>query len=466
MNKIKLVSSVDSRAVDETVVQKLILNGVDAIKINMNEVSKEDARNIIGITRILNRKLDTGVGIVLEIGSPLIHIGRIQDGETVFKTDDKIRLYVTDVLGDETKVSVNYPEIIEEVSKNNIITIGNVKLKVTDKGYDYIICEVIDGGIVKEYEKLQIDSGTHTAFLRVKDVKDIEFASEMKVDYLILPRVSNNEDVMQVTDMLIGLRNDHTNVITRVDSKDVIDDIDDIIKTSDGILIDRNNLSMEIPLERIPGLQKNIVNKCLTNGKISLASIDIPLNSKKDPNRVEVQDIANASLDGVDALLINEVVEPDGDYVSSIKKLESILGEIETSIDYDAMYENASREENTDVTGTIATNVASTANRLKCKAIITPTITGYTARKISRFRPVCPIIAVSPNSDTVTSLSLYFGVNPVLIDDLDSLDRIIKISESITKGLISVKKGDKIIITGGYPFKESKSTNFMKIEEM
>ena len=463
MNKIKVVATIGSDA-DEKVIQDLIYNGVDAIKMNMSELSREYVRSVVEIIRGLNKKLDTGIGVMVEIGGPTIRVGKMLNGSANFNTGDKIRLYKDEVLGDETKASINYEDFIKEVKKDDDINInnGNVKLKVFDKGNDYIICEVVKGGDVVDYANVNIKSDSNAPFLRVKDVKDIEFASSIKADFIELPRIKSSDDVMQVTDMLISLRNDHTNVISRIDSLRAYEDIDDIVKISDGVLIDRNSLSMDVPMERIPGMQKIIINKCLRAGKISIASIDMPVNTNSVPNRIEVQDIANAALDGV----MSDVIDDSDSYVRSIKNMESILKEVEESIDYEMMYENASREETMDVTGMIATNVAGTAAKLKCKAIITPTITGYTARKISRFRPSCPVIAASPNMETVTSLSLHFGVNPVLIDDLNSLDKIIKVSENITKGLIPLTKGDKIIITGGYPFKESKSTNFMKIEEL
>lgn len=468
MNKIKVVGTVGVNSSDEKTIESLVEIGVDAIKLNMNDIKRETARKIIETVRTLNHKLDTGIGIMLEIGSPLIRIGKLSGGKAYYKTGDKIRLYTTNIVGDETKAYVNYEDLINETEREDVIMLdnGKVKLQVYDKGSDYLICEVLKGGEVAEYSTIFIKNDLKAPFLKVKDIKDIEFASEMHADFLCLPHVKNSEDVMQVTDMLIGLQNDHTNVIARIDNAHAYEEIDDIIKVSDGILIDRNSLSMEIAMERIPGMQKIMINKCLRMGKLSIASVDIPLNSTDNPNRIEVQDIANAVLDGVDALVINDIVDVTSPYISSIKNLETILKEVENSIDYVTMFENATREENTDVTGMIATNVASSANKLKCKAIIAPTITGYTARKISRFRPMCPIIAASPSLETVTSLSLNFGVTPILIDDLNSLDKIIKVSENILKGLIDLEQGDRIIITGGYPFKESKNTNFMKIEEI
>jgi len=465
MNKIKVVGTIGSITDALEVIKNLILNGVDAIRIDMNMFTRKDAEELINDVKTLNKKLDTNVGIILTIGTPTIRLGRIQGGEAYFKAGDKIRLYVTDELGDDTKASIDYKGLINDVNKKDAIVIDkNVRMTVFDIGSDCIICEVSKGGNIHDYDIVNLD--TRSNFLRFKDVKDIEFASTVGVDYIELSNVNTSDDVLLVTDMLISYKNDHTSVISRIETENAIEDIDDIVKTSDGILIDRNKLSRVIPMERIPGLQRTIIGKCRRIGKISTVSVDIPINTNDIPSRVEVQDIANASMDGVDAIILNDKIKINSPYVNSIKKIESILQEIELSIDYTGMFEEALRDENIDVTGMIASNVASTANKLKCKAIIAPTITGYTARKISRFRPCCPIIAVSPNYETVTALSLQFGVNAVLIDDLNSLDKIIKISEGITKGLIPTQKGDKIIITGGYPFKESKSTNFMKIEEL
>lgn len=462
MNKIKIIATINNSSNSLEVIEKLILNGVDAIKINMNDVNFDDARKIIDSIKTLNKKLDTGIGIIVEIGEPKLHLGKMNTS-SYFKTGDKIRIYTIDTIGDSTKASINNKEAFNDVFRDNYIYTPHTKLKVYDKGDDYIICEVLSGGDVFSYDEVYINKEINAPYLRIKDIKDIEFASTMKVDYIMLPHVKSIDDVMQVTDLLIGLKNDHTSIISKIDSKEATNNIDEIIKISEGILIDRNSLSMEIPMERIPGIQKTIINKSLRSGKVSLVSIDLPDNT---PSRIEVQDIANACLDGVDAILINDNINHENLPIKQMKSLESILKEVEDSIDYEAMLYNANKDEGSDITGMIASNVAMTSFKLKCKAIIAPTITGYTARKISRFRPQAPIIAVSPNMETVTSLSIHFGIAPVLIDDLASLDKIIKTSESIAACLIELKHGDKIIITGGYPFKETKNTNFMKIEEI
>ena len=184
------------------------------------------------------------------------------------------------------------------------------------------------------------------------------------------------------------------------------------------------------------------------------------------PTRAEVSDIANAVLDGTDAVMLCGETTVGKYPIETIKMMEKVINSAEKDINYTYLMENAAKTESKDTTGTLAYSVAGCASRLNCKAIFAPTMTGHTARKISRFRPFCPIVAISPNIDTVKSLALHFGVYPVLIDDLKTLDSIIDKSKLIAKEGLNLNDGDTIIITGGYPFKKVKHTNFIKIEEI
>ena len=184
------------------------------------------------------------------------------------------------------------------------------------------------------------------------------------------------------------------------------------------------------------------------------------------PTRAEVSDVANAVLDGADAVMLSGETTTGKYPIETLQTMEKIIKAAEVDIDYLGLLEKAIKTEDGDVTGILSYNVAETATRLNCKAIIAPTVSGYTARKISRFKPKCPIIASTPNMDTAKSLMLHFGVCPVIIEELKTFDRIINHARKITTDLIEINSGDKIIITGGYPFKEVKHTNFMKIEEL
>lgn len=471
MNKVKAVVTIGPMSEEKETIKKLIKSGADVVRVNLSHASRTFCRDIVKKVRELNYELGTNVGIMFDLNGPVIRCGRFVGGVATYKKDDKIRIYMTDIIGDDTKLSVDYPELIDDVKEDDIIKLedGKVELQVLSKGSDCLICKVLVGGSVTSNKNINIPGvRLKIPFLRVEDLKNIEFANDLNIDYLSLSYVKSSEDVLNVTDMLIEFGNDHMEVVSKIECQDAIDNLDDIIKMSNGVMVDRGDLSVEIPMERVPAIQKIVINKCHRMGKVSIIATDM-LSSMEvldKPTRAEVSDIANAVIDGTDAILLSGETTIGKHPIETLCTMEQIIKEAELGMDYDTLCDNAMRTEDEDITGMIATDVALTANKLGCKAIIIPTMSGYTARKISRFRPSCPIIAVSPSEETVKSLSLYFGVNAVVIDELNSLDKIINVAVKMTKQLLSVDEKDKIIITGGYPFKDTKTTNFMKIEEL
>lgn len=467
MNKTKVVVTIGPITVDKNRIKELIKNGADVIRLNMSYATRDFCTDVITKVRELNEELDSNVGIMLDLNGPVIRCGKLMGGMATYKTGDKIRIYMDNIIGDNTKFSVDYDRLVNVVRVDDIIKLqdGLVELSVYDKGEDYLVCEVLKGGNVYEYKNIIIPNiKTNIPFLRVDDIKNIEYANYMNVDYLALSHVRDSDDVLEVTDMLIEAGNDHIEVISKIECEEAVDNIDSIIKMSNGIMLDRTNLSFDLPMERIPAIQKILISKCQRTGKVSIITTDFE-STDDVPSRAEVSDIVNAVLDGVDAISLADEIAIGKNPIKTLKVVQSVISEAELDIDYERLNDEAFRTEDEDITGMIACNVATTAHKLHCKAIIIPTISGYTARKISRFRPSCPIIAVSPNSNVVTSLSLHFGISAYLIDELKSLDSIIKVSSKIARRVMDINSGDKVIITGGYPFKETKNTNFMQIEE-
>ena len=408
---------------------------------------------------------------MIDIKGPIVRIGKIQNNNAFLKKGDKIRVFMDDVLGDCTKFSVDYPNLIKDVPINATLKLddGLVELTVLDKGSNYLLCEVLKEGNIASHKTMNVlNIKLNRPFLDEKDKKAIMLAHELNADFLALSFVSSSEDVLEVNDLLINMGNDHLQIISKIENNYAVADIDNIIKVSDGIMIARGDLGAEIPLERIPGIQKKIISKCHSRGIISIVATELLSNMTNldRPTRAEVSDIANAVLDGTDAVMLSGETTVGKYPVEALNMMEKIIKAAERDIDYNSVLQKSIQTEKRDVTGTLAYSVAGCALNLQCKAIFTPTMSGYTAKKISRFRPVCPIIAPSPNVGTVKSLALNFGVYPVLIDDLKSLDAIIEKSKKLAQEMLALTTKDNIIITGGYPFKKVKTTNFMKIEEI
>lgn len=471
MNKTKVIVTIGPVTSSLEMIRSLILNGTDVIRLNMGHCSFDFCREIIQKVNQLNQELNTHTAIMLDIKGPLIRVGKFLEGQAFFKQNDKIRIFMDPVLGDCTKFSIDYPHLIEEVEKGMIIKIddGMVELEILEIGNGYLLCRVQKEGIISDNKNVNVlGIKMNRSYLSKEDKQIIEFAHQMNIDFLALSFIRDSEDVLDVNDLLINMGDDHIQLIAKMENQLAIDDMDNIIKVSDGIMITRTNLGVEIPLERIPGIQKKIISKCHSAGIISIVATELlaTMTSIDHPTKAEVSDIANAVLDGTDAVMLCGETTIGKYPLETLRMMEKIIRSAETDINYGYLMEMAAKTEKKDTTGTLAYSVAGCAARLQCKAIFAPTISGYTAKRMSRFRPTCPIIAISPNEETVKSLALHFGIYPVVIDDLKDIDDIIERSKKIANQILNLEKGDTVIITGGYPFKKVKHTNFMKIEEI
>lgn len=470
MNKTKIIATVGPASQDKDTLRQFFINGVDIIRLNMAFCSYDFCKKIISIIDELNYEMKKNISIMLDIEGPHVRTFNFQGGSAYFKLGETVRVSKTPVIGDCTTFSVNYFGFIDDVKCHDVIKLNNgaVQLEITDKDSNYLTCTVVKEGIVYDKSIVNVpDSKLNIPFLNENDKKNIVFAHEMNVDFLALSGVTSSEDVLLVNDMLIELGNDHLGIIAKIENEKGVEFIDEIIKVSDGIIVSRGDLGAEVPLERVPGIQKSIVSKCHNVGKVSIVAAQIlsSMENSSSPTRAEVSDVANAVIDGVDAIILSGETTIGKFPVDTLKTIERIIHASEHDINYIDLLDKAIRSESIDTTGCIAISVVETANRLKCKTIVTPTISGQTAKKISRFRPSCPILALSPDINTIKNLNIYFGIYPVFIQELKTFDKMMNESKGVALSLFDIDIDDRIIITGGYPFKTTKYTNFMKIED-
>ncbi len=471
LNKTKVIATVGPATMEKEQIKKLMENGTDVIRINMSHANYNFCENIVKIVNELNKELKLSVALLMDLMGPEVRTGRFINGQAYFRKGDKVKVCMDEVLGDSTKFSVNYPNLIKEIGYNNIISVkdGDMLMEVIDISQDFFVCEVLNDAIISDQQTVTVkDVKLHLPSITPKDETDIVMAHKLGFDFISLSYVSSADSVLAVNDALINLKNNHISLISKIETEDGVNNIDDIIRVSDGIMIARGDLGVAVSLERVPGIQKKIINKCHEAGIVSIVATELlsSMETTSRPTRAEVSDVANAVLDGADAVMLSGETTIGKYPIETLKMMEKIIKSAELDVDYADFISRSSQFVQQDITGTISLSVASSAMRLKCCAIIAPTNSGYTARMMSRFRPSCPVIAVSPNEDTVKSLQLNFAVTPVLIDELNSFEKITELSKKITFKLVSTKPGDKIIITGGYPFKDIKYTNFMQIEEL
>lgn len=471
MKKTKIIATVGPASESKETLKEMFLSGMDIIRVNMTHASHEFLKKIVDTVNELNKELNKNVSVMVDLNGPSLKIGHLDGGHAYLNKGDKIRIYEEEVIGNSTRFQIDYKYLLEDVKVNTTLKTndGLVELLVIEKGNDYLLCEVIEGGLIEENRKITIiGARLNLPFISKEDKEDILYASKLHVDYLALSFVSTHEDVLEINDLLINSNDSHMTIISKIENAHALDDLDEIINVSDGIMVARGDLGIELPIERIPGIQKIIINKCNHLGKVSIVATEMLSSMEENirPTRAEVSDVANAVLDGVDAVMVAGETTIGRFPKQVIETLSKILEAEEEEMNYLLLQNNASRTEKQDTTGAIAYSVIECAKKLKSKIIVAPTMSGYTARKLSRFKPNAIILAMSPDIDTVKSLNIYYGIYPVLIDNIKTFDGILSLARKKASELIEDKEGEKIIITGGYPFKEVKHTNFMKIEEL
>ena len=468
INKTKVISTIGPATMEKEQIKKLMINGTDVIRVNMSHADYNFCRNVVEYVNELNKELNLSIALLMDLCGPEVRIGEFVNGQAFFRKGDRVRIYMDEVMGDNTKFSVSYPNLLQEVTYNDIVSIknGTMLMEVIEILQDFFVCEVLNDANIESNQNLMVQGKKlKLPYLTNKDETNIAIANKLGFDFISVPFVECSEHVLAVNDILINLHNEHIGIISKIESEDGVNNIDEILRVSDGIMVARGDLGVSVSIERVPGIQKKIIKKCHIAGKVSIVCTELmsSMEHMARPTRAEVSDVANAVLDGTDAIMLSGETTIGKYPIETLKIVEKIINSAEQDIEYiDYLNDTISN----DITNIIAQNVINAALKLKCCAIIAPTNSGYTARMMSRYRPVCPVIAVSPNEKAVKSLQLHFAVTPVLIEDLKSFDKIMDLSKKITFKLISTKPGDKIIITGGYPFNEVKYTNFMKIEEL
>jgi pyruvate kinase len=471
MKKTKVICTVGPSSNNKEILRDMIKEGMNVARINLSHSSQKEVEDIVIKIRELNEELNTNVGILLDTKGPEIRIGTIKGGQVKLEAGSEIKINMKPVEGTNEEISVNYSGLVDDVEIKDRILLddGLIELTVIRKNKESFICRVENDGVLASNKGVNIPGKKlRTCFLSEKDIEDIEFACKMDVDFLALSYTSCAEDILEVNDLLIAKNNNHIQIIAKIENVNGVEELDNIIKVSDGVMVARGDLGVELPLEKLPTIQKEIIEKCHKLNKISIVATQMLLTMQDNPrpSRAEVSDVYNAVLDGADAVMLSGETTI-GEYpVEAVSVMSKIAESAEEEIDYLEFYDRALKGEKQDITCAVASGVVDSAYHLKAKAIVAATFSGYTARKLSHMRPVCPVIATSPNEDTARSLSLNWGIYPVVVDIFYNTDDIILNAEQVAQKMLDLEVGDKMIITGGLPLGEVKHTNFMKVVEI
>ncbi|MCC6370040.1 MAG: pyruvate kinase [Bacteroidia bacterium] len=467
-NRTKIVATMGPATADIAVLESLFNEGLDICRINFSHGDYEAVKSTINNIRQLNKKLNRHVGILADLQGPKLRIGTVKNNSVNLINGNEINITTKECEGDEERVYITYPQFPQDVTIGETVLIddGKLQLKVLEtNNKDNVRCLIMVGGILSSKKGVNLpNTKISLPCLTVKDIRDLEFALEYDVDWVGLSFVRSVTDIVELKD-IIKNKGKRTRVIAKIEKPEAIKEIDNIIDVTDGIMVARGDLGVELPMERVPLLQKMIVNKCIQIGKPVIIATQMmeSMITSYTPTRAEVNDVANAVMDGADAVMLSAETSVGKYPAKVIEMMRRIITEVE---ELDTIYykEHTPQIKTiTYITDSICYNACSLAHHSGVQAIISMTNSGYTAFKLSSHRPKAPIFIFTDNLSLLTTLSLVWGVRGYYYDKYESTDQTIEDLKAIIKERGQVKSDDLVINIASMPMKEKGRTNMMKL---
>lgn len=470
MKKTKIVCTIGPASESVETLVKLIEAGMNVCRLNFSHGDFEEHGARIKNIREASKITGKMVAILLDTKGPEIRTHNMKDGKVEFTTGDVERISMTEVEGDNTRFSVSYPELINDVNPGSHILLddGLIDLEVTDidRAANEIVTVVKNSGTLKNKKGVNVPNvSINLPGITEKDAADIIFGIENDVDYIAASFVRRPSDVLEITEILEKHNATHIQIIPKIENQEGVDNIDEILKISDGLMVARGDLGVEIPTEDVPIVQKSLIRKCNELGKPVITATQMLDSMQKNPRptRAEASDVANAIFDGTDAIMLSGETAA-GDYpVEAVQTMNSIAIRTEEAlINQDAFALKAYSK--TDMTEAIGQSVGHTARNLGIQTIVAATESGHTARMISKYRPKSHILAITFSERQMRGLALSWGVYPQVAEKPVSTDDMFNLATRVSQETGFAKEGDLIIITAGVPVGERGTTNLMKIQ--
>ena len=468
MRKTKIICTLGPATDDENVLRKLILSGMDVARINMSHGTHEDQKVRIDAVKKIREELDLPIAILLDTKGPEIRTGNFSCGTVTLESGQEFVLTVNDVDGNSSRCSVTFKSLPQELEVGSKILIddGLIELRVKECTETDVVCKVINGGTVSSHKGINIpDVKLSLPFISEQDKKDIAFGVEQDIDFIAASFTRSANYIMLLRKELKKLGCDNVRICAKIENHEGIDNIDDIIRVSDSIMVARGDLGVEIPLEEIPILQKKIIQKVYEAGKQAITATQMLDSMIKNPRptRAESTDVANAIYDGTSAIMLSGETAAGKYPVEAVKTMAKIAIATEHDINYIEKFRKRDIPERPDVTSAISHATCTTAHDLGAAAILTVSKTGQTARMISKYRPECPIICGTTNPKVRRQMNLSWAVTPIIVDEKNNTDELFEHVVQVAESRGLVKSGDLTVITAGVPLGVSGTTNLLKV---
>ncbi len=469
MKKTKIVCSIGPNSNDADVMEQMVLNGMNVARINFSHATLEERQKAQDSVREVRKRTGLSVAILWDTKGPEFRSGVMEGDGILLENGKTIRIVKESVLGTSERFSVNHPSALSSVKIGDTVLLENAKMKleVLSVEEDGITCKIISGGTLGNRKSMSVPGvNLDIPYVSDADLEDIKYACEHGGEFLAISFVSTPENVLEVKEILKEYGREDLQIICKIESALGVKNLEAILDVSDGVMVARGDLGAEIPSELVPIRQKEMIKIVRRKNKICIVATEM-LETMMDnirPKRAETSDIANAVLDGTDAVMLSGETTIGKHPIETVAAMARICEVTEQYADYNYIEEMRFV---TNARDAIATAVVDTANRLSAKLITTATVHGRTARLISNFRPKAPILALTPNEKDGRRLILNYGIYPTLMPLMNSTDEVLKNSVLKAKEFMDLKEKDVVVITGGFPnTDENRTTNLMKIEEI
>ena len=471
MRHAKIVCTLGPSSNSPEVLEEMIQAGMNVARLNFSHGEHEDHRKTYNLVRDLSKDLRRPVAILQDLQGPKIRVGTFVEGSIQLHRGEAFCITVEDFAGTHEKVSTTYKDLYLDVAPGDILLLddGLLRLRVVEvKGFEvHTLVEV--GGILKNNKGINLPTAAVSApSLTEKDKEDLQFGIELGVDYVALSFVRSALDIHQLRSFLPESQDRNIKVISKIEKPQAIEELDDIIAVSDGIMVARGDLGVELPPQKVPILQKMAIEKANRMGRISITATQMleSMTENFRPTRAEASDVANAILDGTDAVMLSGETAAGRYPVEAVRMMASIISEVEQSKNYKQIPESRSIENLRTFPNAVARAAAIAAEELDLKGIVVLTNSGYTARLLMTYRPAKPIIACTPCARTARQMALYWGVEPYEIELLTDTDGMLREVEKLMRNERAAKPGDEVIVVMGSPAGGETETNLIKFHRL
>lgn len=468
MRKTKIVCTLGPACSDEATITAMCKAGMNVARLNFSHNTYQDHKKRIDLVKKVREKLGIPIAIMLDTKGPEYRIKTFKNGKIILKEGDSFTFTADEIEGDEKKVSINYKGLANDLEKGDRILLNNglLSFEVVSTTNTDVNCKVIFGGELSDRKSMSFPNKTlKQKYLSEQDKEDIAFGIKEGIDFIACSFVSCKQDLLDVKNYLTEIGAGETELIAKIENRSGVDNIEEISEECAGIMVARGDMGVEIPFEELPAIQKQIITKCRMLGKRVITATEMleSMINNARPTRAEISDVANAVYDGTSAIMLSGETAAGKYPVLAVETMARIAESTEKNIHYKKRFLSAEFKIKNTVDA-ISHATCGMAIDINAKAIAVCSLSGMTARMVSRFRPPVDIIGLTTDQKTWHKLSLSWGVIPVMCENYPSTDVLFYSAQKLTKETLKLKDGDKIVITGGVTNGKSGNTNLIKVE--